>query len=197
MISPKIYNEFAPGNKPNGSYHRRAAACEFNAFGHAVDARRSIRNNWQYPHNCGVPASDGDDQQRTAVLRDDDRKPRHLIPVAGFHAPSIVTSTPGWASRSSNPHVYIGVGYIWGSTNYGYPNMNAVGLAVSRSCPIGGTLHVLRFASATIRTSRARIPQPLRDSVRVVRSRLQPLEISGRPRMGIDPSGLPGCRLGR
>jgi len=29
--------------------------------------------------------------------------------------------------RIFNPRVYIGVGYIWGSNNYGYPNLEAVG----------------------------------------------------------------------
>ena len=48
------------------------------------------------------------------------------------------TSVPGFTAvnrdfdarlgfKVFNPHVYIAVGYLWSSTNYGYPNLNAVG----------------------------------------------------------------------
>jgi hypothetical protein len=85
--------------------------------------------NWQYPHNCGVPESAGYAAgpqcyvttigsrgsayvpQFTAVNRDFDVR-------LGF--------------RVFQPHVYIAVGYIWNSNNFGYPNMNAVGGGIEK-----------------------------------------------------------------
>jgi hypothetical protein len=36
------------------------------------------------------------------------------------------------AVRVLNPRVYVGVGYMWVSTNYGYPNMNGVGFGIEK-----------------------------------------------------------------
>ena len=87
--------------------------------------------NWQYPHNCGVPHQHSGDQQRSAMLRNDDRQPRTRHTCRSFTAVNRdVDVRLGF--KVFDPHVYIAVGYMWWSNNYGYPNMNAVGLGLEK-----------------------------------------------------------------
>jgi Copper amine oxidase N-terminal domain len=123
LFNPKVYNEFSPGNGGAGSYSVRGGL-EFDAIGLPFMVEADY-NNWQYPHNCNV-------SQANATLQN---APQCYVTVIGGRGSTYV---PGFTAvnrdldvrlgfRIFDPHVYIAVGYIWGSNNYGYPNLQAVG----------------------------------------------------------------------
>jgi len=127
IISPKVYNEFSPGNTGTNSWAARGAI-EFNALNIPWMVEGSYEQ-YGYPHNCGTPQ-----RPRAAV------NPQCYVTTIGGKGSSYV---PAFTARDSdvdvrlglrviNPRVYIGVGYLWRSTNYGYPNMNGVGVGIEK-----------------------------------------------------------------
>lgn len=128
LISPKIYNEFAPGNQANGSWTARGGAV-FDAWGLPFMLEADYKN-WQYPHNCGVAAN----------IATPANAPQCFVTSIGSR---FSTYVPAFTAtnrdldvrlgfRVFQPHVYVGIGYIWTSNSYGYPNMNAVGFGVEK-----------------------------------------------------------------
>jgi hypothetical protein len=128
IISPKVYNEFANGAQGNGSWTARAAI-EFDALNIPWMIEGDYKN-WQYPHGCGVPQS----------IATPGNAPGCFVTAIGGR---FSTYVPAFTAvnrdvdvrlgvRIFNPRVYIGVGYIWGSSNYGYPNMNALGVGLEK-----------------------------------------------------------------
>ena len=121
IIAPKVYNEFNPGNTGHGSYAVRGA-WEFKAFNVPWMIAGDYRQ-WQYPHNCGG-------------LTD----PSCLVTTIGSTGQTFV---PGFTPhnqdidarlgvRIADPRIYIGVGWLWTSGNYGYPHMNNVGFGFEK-----------------------------------------------------------------
>ena len=127
LISPKIYNQFAPGNQANGSFTARGGM-EFDSIALPFMIEVDYKN-WQYPHNCGVPESAG-----YAAA------PQCWVTTIGSRGSAYVPSFTAVnrdvdvraGIRVLNPHVYVAVGYLWSSNNYGYPNMNAVGGGIEK-----------------------------------------------------------------
>jgi hypothetical protein len=123
IFSPAVYNEFNPGNHAtsgNGGYSVRGAG-EF-SLGSIPFMIEGSYEHWPYPHNCTVVS--GVDQADCYVT------------VIGANGSSPVTTTTNLydqdvdarlAVRVLQPRVYIGVGYMWVSNNYGYPSMNSWG----------------------------------------------------------------------
>ncbi len=126
IIAPKVYNAFDPGNAGNNSWAVRGAM-EFNA----LNLPWMIEGSWEqysYPHNCGqtpgqVPPN-----------------PQCYVTVIGGNGAAFV---PSFTARDSDadvrlglrvlqPRVYIGIGYLWRSNNYGYPNLNNVGFGIEK-----------------------------------------------------------------
>ena len=126
IISPRVYNEFSPGNTGTSSYAVRGAF-EFNAMNIPWMVEGSFEQ-YGYPHNCGSSPTD------TAI------DPQCFVTgIGGGYS----TFVPAFRARDTdvdarvgirvlNPRVYLGVGYLWRSTNYGYPNMNGVGFGVEK-----------------------------------------------------------------
>jgi len=121
IFSPKVYNEFSPGNSGSNSYGVRGGA-EFNLGTIPLMVEGSYER-WAYPHNC--PANPA------GVV-----SPECLVTVIGGNGSTpVVTSTNLYdqdvdarlAVRVLAPRIYVGVGYIWLANNYGYPNLNGVG----------------------------------------------------------------------
>jgi hypothetical protein len=123
IFNPKVYNAFSPGNGGAGSSYSVRGGLEFDAWSLPFMVEADY-DNWQYPHNCGVAA--GTSAQAA---------PQCYVTVIGGRGSTFV---PGFTAvnrdidarfgiRIFNPHVYVAVGYIWGSNNYGYPNTQAVG----------------------------------------------------------------------
>ena len=126
IISPKVYNEFSPGNTGTGSYAVRGGL-EFDALNIPWMVEGSFEQ-YGYPHNCNSSS--------TVTTVD----PQCLVTVIGGNGQAFV---PAFTARDTdvdarlgirvlNPRVYIGVGYLWRSTNYGYPNMNGVGFGIEK-----------------------------------------------------------------
>ena len=124
LFNPKVYNEFSPGNGGSGSSYSIRGGAMFDALGLPFMIEADYEN-WQYPHNCGVPASSARASNAAQCF----------VTVIGGNGSTYV---PGFTAvnrdldvrlgyRIFQPHVYIGIGYIWGSSNYGYPNLQAVG----------------------------------------------------------------------
>lgn len=126
IISPKVYNEFSPGNSGTNSWAARGAI-EFTALNIPWMIEGSFEQ-FGYPHNCG-----------TALMRVGTDPQCFVTGIGG----NFQTYVPAFKARDSdvdvrvgirviNPRIYIGAGYLWRSTNYGYPNMNGVGVGIEK-----------------------------------------------------------------
>ena len=126
IISPKIYNEFSPGNTGTNSWSGRAAL-EFDAINIPWMIEFDY-NQWSYNHNCGVT-------NPTVATA-----PGCFVTAIGgrFAYPlgtTKLTNRDGdvrLGIRVISPRVYVGVGYIWGTNSYGYPTYNAVGFGLEK-----------------------------------------------------------------
>ncbi len=128
IISPKVYNEFSPGNTGTSDFAVRGAG-EF-SLGSIPFMLEGAYERWQYPHNCAglIPGS-------TAY-----QPSCYVTPIGGVGSYPLTTTTQlndqdvdaRFAVRVLQPRVYIGVGYMWVSSNYGYPNMNSWGFGAEK-----------------------------------------------------------------
>ncbi|MBV8499893.1 MAG: copper amine oxidase N-terminal domain-containing protein [Candidatus Eremiobacteraeota bacterium] len=123
IFSPTVYNEFNPGshaNGGNGGYAVRGGG-EF-SLGSIPFMLEGSYERWPYPHNCTTV---------NGVFQPD----CYVTVVGGNGSAPVVTNTnlydqdvdARFAVRVLRPRIYIGVGYLWLSGNYGYPNMTGVG----------------------------------------------------------------------
>lgn len=110
IISPRVYNEFTPGSTGTSSYAVRGGI-EFKvATLESVLIAADFRQ-YQYPHDAGFVTVIGGQGQvfvPAFTARDSDLDVR-----LGF--------------KALDPHIYIGAGYIWRSSNYGYPRQTGFG----------------------------------------------------------------------
>ncbi len=126
VFSPKVYNEFSPGNSGSNSYAIRGGG-EFN-LGRIPFMIEGAFEHWQYPHNCSVSVNGSFAPSC------------YVTTIGGQGSTAVTTTSPLWDQnvdlrlgvRVLDPRVYIGVGYLWVSNNYGYPNMNAVGYGIEK-----------------------------------------------------------------
>ena len=125
IFSPKVYNEFSPGNTGTGSSYDIHGAWEFDAF----NIPWMIGGNFeqfQYPHTCagGVATPTAD---------------CYVTTIGGLGS----TAVPAFTAKDTDvdarlgikvadPRIYIGVGYLFRSTNYGYPRLNGVGFGAEK-----------------------------------------------------------------
>jgi hypothetical protein len=115
IFSPKVYNEFSPGNTGQyGSYSGRAAA-EFPLMGLPWMIAGDYRQ-YMYPHDAGnvnVIGGNGATTVPKFTGKEFDLDARLGLKVA-------------------DPRVYVGVGYMWRQTNFGYPKMTGVEFGVEK-----------------------------------------------------------------
>ena len=126
IIDPKIYNEFSPGNKgTNGNYALRAAF-EFNLFNLPWMLEGDMRQ-YQYPHNCPDvnPAPVGSQCNVS-----------NIGGVGTAYVPSFTAQDKDvdarFGLRVAEPRIYVGVGYMWRSNNYNYPNLRGIGYGIEK-----------------------------------------------------------------
>jgi hypothetical protein len=109
IISPKVYNEFSAGNTGTSSYVVHGAI-EFSIakmpFMVAADYRQ-----FEYPHDNGFVTVIGGNGQ---------------VFVPAFTARDTDVDVR-FGPKVLDPHIYIGAGYIWRETNYGYPRQTGFG----------------------------------------------------------------------
>ncbi len=136
IISPKVYNEFSPGNTgKSGSYAIRGAV-EFNVFNLPWMLAGDFRQ-YQYPHNCTtpIPAPAGDQCNVTVIGN-----------LGQTYVPAFTAKDTDVDARLglkiADPRIYIGVGYLWRTTNYGYPRQNGVGFGLEKLPDLNQTFSV-------------------------------------------------------
>ncbi|MBV8246244.1 MAG: copper amine oxidase N-terminal domain-containing protein [Candidatus Eremiobacteraeota bacterium] len=145
IISPKVYNEFSPGNTGNNSnggfsYSVRGA-WEFN-LGNIPWMLEGDYRQYNYPHNqiaatpagfvpgtaCGTPGypTPGTDPACVTVIGGG----------AQTFVPAFTVRDYDFDARLGfkvlDPRVYIGIGYVWRANNAGYPKMNNVGAGIEK-----------------------------------------------------------------
>ncbi len=119
IISPKVYDEFSPGNpgsNTNGGFsYRLHGAAEFNLFNLPWMLEGDYRQ-YNFPHYTGEVTAIGGLFQTVVpafTVRDYDLDARLGLKVL-------------------NPRIYIGVGYMWRSNNAGYPSLSGFGFGVEK-----------------------------------------------------------------
>ncbi|MBV8332217.1 MAG: copper amine oxidase N-terminal domain-containing protein [Candidatus Eremiobacteraeota bacterium] len=126
LFSPRVYNEFSPGNTGNNSWHARGAI-EFDALNIPWMIEGQFEQ-YGYPHNCGTAAGTAPADPQCFVTT--------IGKTGATFVPAFQARDSDWdirvAARVINPRIYIGVGYLWRSTNYGYPTMNGVGFGIEK-----------------------------------------------------------------
>lgn len=136
IISPKVYDEFSPGNTGNNSkdgfsYSVRGGA-EFNAAGLPWMLEGDYRQI-NYPHN-------------------------QIVPTPAITSPCVVPGDPGCVTtiggggqtfvpaftvrdydfdarlglKVADPRIYVGVGYMFRGNNAGYPKRNGIGFGAEK-----------------------------------------------------------------
>lgn len=136
IINPKVYNEFSPGNTgKSGSYAVRGAI-EFNLFNLPWMLEGDYRQ-YQYPHNTGAYAPG---------------TPCNVAPPGGAMGDQGCVTTIGRTGQTfvpafnvrdydfdgrlglkvADPRIYVGVGYIYRTGNYGYPRLKGLGFGAEK-----------------------------------------------------------------
>jgi hypothetical protein len=121
IISPKIYNEFSPGNTGTSSYALRGAL-EFNTGTIGWMVAGDYRN-FQYPHDC---ASVTDPE---CLVTDIGGAGQSFVPAFSARDQDVDARL---GLRIADPRIYLGVGYLWRWNNYGYPTMNGWGFGAEK-----------------------------------------------------------------
>ena len=145
IISPKVYNEFSPGNvgniKKDGMSYRIRGALEFNLINLPWMIEGDFRN-YRYPHNQNaVTGSGGAASPFPGELCNGGVNPNPATETGCVTAigRNFSTFVPAFTAEDfsldarlglgvwKQQHIYIGAGYLWRTTNYGYPKTSAVG----------------------------------------------------------------------
>jgi len=157
IFSPKVYNEFSPGNSGKGASYSARGAVEFPAFGLPWMLEGNYRS-YSYPHNSGItPAQfaagfDGNPCPHAGL-------PAALTPAAGNQGCVTVIGAygqvpvPSFTARDTDfdgrlglkvaePRIYIGVGYLHREENYGYPKPNGFGFGAEKLPDLGQRISV-------------------------------------------------------
>ena len=126
VISPKVYNEFSPGNTGTSSYAIRGGG-EF-SLGNVPFMLEGSYERYQYPHNCNstaVAPPAGSECWVTTI----GGAGSYTLPTTSLYDQDIDAR---FAVRVLQPRIYIGVGYMWMTSSYGYPNMNSWGFGAEK-----------------------------------------------------------------
>ena len=126
IISPKVYNEFSPGNTGTASYAIRGGG-EF-SLGNVPFMLEGSYERYQYPHNCNTTAvapPAGSECYVTTI----GGVGSYVLPTTSLNDQDVDAR---FAVRVLQPRIYIGVGYMWMSSSYGYPNMNSWGFGAEK-----------------------------------------------------------------
>ncbi len=141
IFSPKVYNEFSPGNSGQGGSYSVRGAVEFPLFGLPWMLEGDYRS-WSYPHNnffttaqlAGTPgvvnpacAPGGPTGQGCVTV------------IGGYGQTNVPSFTARdtdfdgrFALKIADPRIYIGVGYLHREENYGYPKQNGFGFGAEK-----------------------------------------------------------------
>ncbi|HEY4441152.1 MAG TPA: copper amine oxidase N-terminal domain-containing protein [Candidatus Elarobacter sp.] len=143
IFSPKVYNEFSPGNTGKGGSYSVRGAAEFPLFGLPWMLEGDYRS-WAYPHNSTIAPT-------AFTVPNPCPNPAALPPYPAAGDPGCVTvigaygqtAVPSFTARDTDfdgrlglriaePRIYIGVGYLHREENYGYPKQNGFGFGAEK-----------------------------------------------------------------
>jgi hypothetical protein len=126
IINPKVYNEFSPGNTGKGGSYAIRGALEFNLFNLPWMIAGDMRT-YAYPHNCpdANPAPAGSQCNVTII----GGQSSTYVPAFTARDRDIDAR---FGLRVADPRIYIGVGYLWRSNNYGYPQQTGLGFGLEK-----------------------------------------------------------------
>lgn len=121
VFTPRVYNEFSPGNTGDGSYSARGA-WEFRA-GTVPVALSGDLAQYQYPHHC-TSATD----------------PQCYVEARGGVGTTFVPaftardwdSDVQFGARIAQPRIYAGVAFRFSWNSYGYPFMSGIGFGAEK-----------------------------------------------------------------
>jgi hypothetical protein len=150
IFSPKVYNEFSPGNSGKGGSYAVRGAVEFPLFGLPWMLEGDYRS-YSYPHNSGINpvllAGGANPCQgaQTGVHGD-----QGCVTVIGAYGQVAVPSFNArdtdfdgrFGLKIAEPRIYIGVGYLHREENYGYPKQNGFGFGAEKLPDLENTLSV-------------------------------------------------------
>ena len=125
IISPKIYNEFSPGNTGTSSFAIRGAY-EFDLF----NLPWMLEGNFEqygYPHNCTTFAGAASTSDCFVNVIGNTSS----TPVGAFTARDNDLDAR-FGLKIADPRIYIGIGYIWRNNNYGYPRETSFGYGAEK-----------------------------------------------------------------
>ena len=134
ILSPKVYNEFSPGNTGNSSYAVRGA-WEFSMFNLPWMVEGTLEK-WQYPHNVdnrfgasclvGLPGSSAGTQGCVTVIGN----------YGQTYVPAFTVNEWNGDGRLglkiADPRIYLNVSYMTHTGNYGYPATSGVGFGLEK-----------------------------------------------------------------
>jgi hypothetical protein len=136
IFSPKVYNEFSPGNTGKGGSYSVRGAVEFPLFGLPWMLEGDYRS-YAYPHNNDFTPA----QVAAGACQPH-------IPITGQGCVTVIgaygaTNVPSFNARDTDfdgrfalkigdPRIYIGVGYLSRAENYGYPRQNGFGFGAEK-----------------------------------------------------------------
>jgi len=134
ILNPKVYNEFSPGNTGKGSYAIRGAI-EFNLINLPWMLEGTFER-WSYPHDV----ASGFGPSCIAGLPGSSFGTQGCVTTIGGGGQTYV---PAFTAQENNadvrlglkvadPRIYIGVGYMMHTTNYGYPQQKGVGFGLEK-----------------------------------------------------------------
>ncbi|BDE05760.1 hypothetical protein WPS_10360 [Vulcanimicrobium alpinum] len=148
IFSPKVYNEFSPGNTGKGGSYAARGAVEFPAFGLPWMLEGDYRS-YSYPHNndfspnelgtVPAPCSPGGASGRVGCV----------TVIGGYGQTNVPSFTARdtdfdgrFALKVADPRIYIGVGYLHREENYGYPKQNGFGFGAEKLPDLDQTLSI-------------------------------------------------------
>jgi len=134
ILSPKVYNEFSPGNTGSSSYALRGAF-EFNVINLPWMIEGTLEK-WQYPHNidsrfgasciAGLPGSSVGTQGCVTVIGGGGQTYVPAFTVNEWNGDGRL------GLKVADPRIYIAVGYMTHTGNYGYPSTSGVGFGLEK-----------------------------------------------------------------
>jgi hypothetical protein len=130
IFHPKVYNEFSNGIVGKNTSFAVRGAIEFPAFGLPWMVEGDYRS-YAYQHNGSFPRG----TNPAAVPGD----PGNVTVIGGGGQ----TYVPGFTARDTDidgrlglkvvdPRIYVGIGYLSRSENYGYPRQGGVGFGIEK-----------------------------------------------------------------
>jgi hypothetical protein len=130
VFHPKVYNEFSNGIVGNNNSYAARGAIEFPAFGLPWMVEGDYRS-YSYQHNGSFPA------RTSAAAHPGDPGDVTVIGGSGqVYVPGFTATDTDIDGRLGfkvvDPRIYIGVGYLSRSENYGYPRQNGFGFGIEK-----------------------------------------------------------------